>query len=237
MKLLTLNIQNYDGNWNKTKPNIIKFIKKEKPDFVFLQEVCDDPRYNKPGNNQALQLNSELKFKYNIYNIAERVKIHHNKPIKVPVFDGLCCLTNHKVISTKSIRLKKQSSDRHYRIIQKIEAGIQRDKIVFFHSHFSNRDDWAILHLKETLERAKKEKITPIIIGDLNMISSKDLIKTCKDKYRVSYEFKKYDSFPGKKETLDYVLIPKNTLKFVSLECNTKGLSDHKPLITIIEKR
>lgn len=237
MKLLTLNIQNYDGNWNKTKLNIIKFIKKEKPDFVFLQEVCDDSRYNQPGDNQALQLNSKLKFKYNIYNIAERVKTHHNKPIKVPVFNGLACFSNHKITNIKSIKLEKQSDDRHHRIIQKIEADIQRDKIVFFHSHFSNRDDWAILHLKETLERAKKEKILPIIIGDLNMINSKDLIKTCEDRYKTSYEFKKYISFPEKEETLDYVLIPKNAFKFISLTCKTKGLSDHKPLITIIEKR
>ena len=41
-------------------------------------------------------------------------------------------------------------------------------------------------------------------------------------------------SYPIRKWTLDYVLIPKK-YKFKSFECMGKGLSDHKALVTEVE--
>jgi endonuclease/exonuclease/phosphatase family metal-dependent hydrolase len=41
MKIMTLNIWRYDGDWNTRKPKIIEAILKEKPDIVFMQEVFD----------------------------------------------------------------------------------------------------------------------------------------------------------------------------------------------------
>ncbi|MBU0930302.1 MAG: endonuclease/exonuclease/phosphatase family protein [Nanoarchaeota archaeon] len=237
MKIISLNIWRYDGNWQKRKPKIIEFIKKENPDAIFLQEVFDDSRHNKLGNNQALQLNSELKFKTLIYNIAEKLKTEHKQKINVLVFDGLACLTNHKILNKGIIKLKKQFDDKHYRIIQKVKININGKNIIFYHTHFSNRDDWAIIHLRETIKKAEKEKKLPIIIGDLNMINTKDLTNNSKSKYKNSYEFKKYYSFPQKKETLDYILIPKNNFKFIKVKCSTKGMSDHKALIGVIEKK
>jgi endonuclease/exonuclease/phosphatase family metal-dependent hydrolase len=235
IKLLTLNIWRYDGDWKKREPKIIDFIEKENPDFIFLQEVFDDSRYNKLGNNQALQLNSKLKFKNVIYNIAEKLKTEHKQKIKVPVFDGLACFTNNEILKINNIKLKKRKEDRHFRIIQRIESKINGKRLLFYHTHFSNRDDWAIFHLKETLNKAKKEKIHPIILGDLNIINTLDLSNTTKKDYSNSYIFKKYNSFPKKKETLDYILIPKRNFKFVDVKCNKNSLSDHNPLLSIIE--
>lgn len=235
MKIITLNIGRYSKDWDKRKIKIIEFIKKENPDFLFLQEVFDDSRYNNLGDNQAKQLNKELKFKNSFYDVVEKVETEHKQPVKVPVFDGLACFTNHEVLNKELIKLKKQDEDRHFRAIQQLEVKFNGNKLTFFHTHFSNRDDWAIFHLKETLEIINNNPL-PIIVGDLNIKKTDDLISICKDKYSISYEFKKYYSFSEKEETLDYVLIPGDKFKFVKLECDINDISDHKPLIVNIQK-
>lgn len=235
MKIITLNIGRYSKDWDKRKIKIIDFIKKEKPDILFLQEVFDDSRYNILGDNQAKQLNKELKFKNVLYDVVEKVETEHKKPVEVPVFDGLACFTNHEILNKKLIKLKRQEDDRHFRAIQEVEIKFNDNKLTFFHTHFSNRDDWALSHLKETLEIINRN-LLPVIVGDLNIKKTDDLINLCKDTYSISYEFKEYYSFSEKEETLDYVLIPKNQFKFVKLECNINDISDHKPLIVTIQK-
>jgi len=57
MKILTLNIWRY-FDWEKRKSNLIKFLKKENADIVFLQEAAFDDRLK--WDNQVQEINEEL---------------------------------------------------------------------------------------------------------------------------------------------------------------------------------
>lgn len=236
-KAITLNIWRYDGNWEARKQKIISFINQEKPDILFLQEVFDDDRHNKPRDHQALQLNRNLGFKHCLYDVVEMVTRENNQPINVPVFDGLACLTNVDVINHELIRLTRAKDDCHFRAIQKVHIQFKGQEFIFFHTHFSNRADWARFHLEETLTIADKEPIQPIIIGDLNILDIndvKDVFDRSSLKYICSYDVRRYVSFPAKNEVLDYVLLPED-FRFTDIICEKDGLADHRPLVTVIE--
>ena len=235
LKLLTLNIWRYESNWNERKERIIAFIRKEKPDIVFLQEVFDDMRHNEPGNHQALQLNKELKFKHCVTHVIEQVITEYGKVMTVPIFDSLACLTNLPVVHQHLHYLQKKLDDRHFRGMQEITLRVDGNEITFFHAHFSNRDDFARWHTEETFALACKQKKKPIIIGDLNVLKSSVLPEVCGSLYDCSYDVKQYISFPSKNETLDYVLIPRKSYKFKEIRGEGDNLSDHRALITVVE--
>jgi endonuclease/exonuclease/phosphatase family metal-dependent hydrolase len=234
IKILSLNLWRYYGNWEKRKINIIKYIKKQKPDVVFFQECFDDGRYNNSNENQAKQLNNLLGFENYVYSIAEMLRTEQNTILTTSVFDGLGCLSKFPIVSVQTLRLKQHETDKHFRIIQKITLNVKR-KIIFYHTHFSNRDNLARLHLKETINLAISEKTLPIIVGDLNIKLIKDIIDIASKNYKISWVEKNYCSYPSKNEVLDYILIPKN-INFIEITCNKEGLSDHYPLLTIIEE-
>ena len=91
-----------------------------------------------------------------------------------------------------------------------------------------------MLHLIETLKYALDNKIKPIIVGDFNILHPNWLADVVSSEYLDSYNFKKYISYPSKNETLDYIVIPKE-FSFVSLDCSTEELSDHRALIAEIK--
>ncbi|MBT5739799.1 hypothetical protein HOI26_01745 [Candidatus Woesearchaeota archaeon] len=229
--IFSLNLWRYYGEWQKRLPKIVNHIKEKNPDIILLQECFDDSRFNKPGNNQAKQLNKQLSFKHCFYSIAEKLETERGKSITDPVFDGLGLLSNINVVAVEDFKLKKQAEDKHSRIIQNILFEKDGKKFRLYHTHFSNRDDWAKMHLQETYKLAKKERTKPIIAGDLNIIITNDLKEVTGDEYQISWFVKKYVSYPSKKEVLDYVLLPKNNFQFESIECNLNQLSDHCPLI------
>jgi endonuclease/exonuclease/phosphatase family metal-dependent hydrolase len=233
IKVLTLNIWRYEGNWPERKKKIISTINKEKPDFVFLQEVFDDQRHQTPDDsNQLKQLNKEIKFKHAFFDVAEQLTTEYGKSIKEFVLDGLGCLTNLPS-ENSTIRLKKEEKDKHYRTIQVVKTNIHGKEYVFYHTHYSNTNEWSKLHLIETLEHAKRRNENPIIVGDLNILYPEVIEEVCSKDYKCSYQVKKYVSFPSKNEVLDYVVIPQN-MSFESVECLGDGLSDHKALVVQI---
>ena len=236
LKILSLNIFRYYQNWETRKLNIINFIKEINPDIVVLQECFDDSRYNKEGDNQGIQLNKELSFKNCIYSVAEKLKSERGKLISVPVYDGLCLLTNLSIIEHNDIKLKRAVDDRHDRIIQRVVLSKEGNEFILFHTHFSNRDDWAKNHLEETINLAKKEISFPIIVGDLNIKIQENIMKIAGEDYNISWFVKKYTSFLSEGETFDYVFIPKNRFKFEDIICDGDELSDHKALIVTISQ-
>jgi len=235
MKVMTFNIARYDYDWNARKPKIIEAILKEKPDIVFMQEVFDDQRYqNKDGQNQGSQLNEHLKYKNMIYDIVEQIITENKQDVKKLVFDGLLCLTNLPVIEHRIVRLKREDADSHYRAIQIIKVLYSGKEILFYHTHYSNTTEWSRLHIEETKEYLVNKKVSPIIIGDLNILEPKIIKKVLGDMFECSYDIKKYISFPSKNEVLDYIVIPKKHYKFSDIKCNYDNCSDHRALIAEI---
>lgn len=235
MKIMTFNIWRYDGDWSKRKPNIIEAVKKENPDILFMQEVFDDQRHQtKDGPHQGEQLNKELGYKNLLYDIVEQTVNEHKEELKQLVFDGLLCLTNLPVLEHKIVRLKREDADKHYRAIQIIKVLWDGKEVLFYHTHYSNTNEWSKLHLQETKEYLISKKINPIVIGDLNILKPEVIKEVLGDKFECSYDIKQYASFPSKNEVLDYVVIPKGLYKFNDIRCEYDNCSDHRALIVDI---
>lgn len=235
MKIMTFNIARYDFDWNSRKSKIIDSVMKEKPDILFMQEVFDDQRYQtKDGQHQGEQLNEQLKYKNMLYDVVEQTVTEHGQEVKKLVFDGLLCLTNLPVIEHKIIRLKREDTDRHYRAIQIIRVLWSGKEILFYHTHYSNTTEWSKLHLQETKEYLIDKKVSPIIVGDLNILKPEIIKEVLGDMFECSYDIKNYVSFPSKNEVLDYIVLPKRLYKFSDISCNYNNRSDHRALIAEI---
>ncbi len=232
MKILNLNLWNYN-NFESRKPQIIKFIKKHDPDIIVFQEVRDDIRFNKKGNNQAKQLKKELKYPhYAFYQIADKQKGWPKKYKKYCV-EGTAILSKYPFLKVERRKLKQQKEDKYPRgnLYVRIKAEKIIDVVVV---HFSNTDLFSLLHLLETLKWINSKKITPIIVGDFNIRYPDWLHDLTEEGYLSSAKYKKYISYPLANYTLDYILIPKK-FKFKSFSCLGKNLSDHRALVADIK--
>src|SRR3989344_9682137 len=106
MKILNLNLWNYN-NFDSRKSKIIKFIKKNNPDLVTLQEVRDDIKFNKKGNNQAKQLNRELNYPYyEFYPVTDKRK-ERPKKYKNYCIEGIAILSKFPILKVERKKLKK----------------------------------------------------------------------------------------------------------------------------------
>lgn len=240
LKILNLNIWGYN-KFDKRKKLIVDLIKKENPDVVAFQEIRDDSRFNKKGNNQLLQLNELLKYPYSCF--AEAMDVNQvNKNLNDPLYDasnprvreGVALLSKFPLISHKRKKLKQHPNDKYTRAILCAKLKYKNKKIDVFVVHFSADDLFSKLHLEETLKYAKNKKINPIIIGDFNIRYPEILNKVIGKDYTSSRQIKNYISYPPAKYTLDYILIPK-MYKFRKFYLINNKVSDHKAIVGEIE--
>ena len=238
MKVMTLNIGRYDGNWAKKKRKISAVVNKEKPDIIFMQEVFDDRRHQaKDGLNQGEQLNTQLNYKNFIYDVVEQVMIENGKEVTSLAFDGLLCLTNLQIIARRVLRLERQMQDKHHRAVQIVRVRYGGKDVLFYNVHYSPNDEWSRRYLKETKGRFIGEKQAPIIIGDFNILDSRTIKEILGKGFESSYDAKRYVSFPSKGQVLDYIVIPQRRYRFVNVKCGYDCGSNHLPLIAEIEMK
>jgi len=238
LKLLSINLWNYN-HFEDRFQKIISFIKETKPDVIALQEVRDDSRRNHVGNNQLLQLNKKIGYAYHEYfeymdvnRVNKSLNNIYYDTTNPRVMEGLGLLSIYPIVKTYSRHLKKHKLDKYPRGI--LCARIKSEKTFdIFVVHYSADDLFSKLHLEETLEYARKKFIKPIIVGDFNMRKTEIAHEVASQDYVVSRDRFKYYSYPSKKETLDYILIPKE-MSFKSFKCVRTAISDHSVLLAEI---
>ncbi len=232
IKILALNIWSYN-NFKERQPKIIRLIKKQNPDIVAFTSAGDFEEFNKKGDNQAKQLNKALNYLYYAYYPVEDLHDFDPKMFKRRmVADGTAILSRYPILKIERHKLQKQRNDKHHRGI--LYAKIKADKI--FHIiivHFSNDDVFSLLHLQETLDYVKRKGISPIMAGDFNIKHTEYLHKLTDGDYKSSFAYKKYFSYPSKKETLDYILIP-TKFEFENVEIPKSNVSDHRAVVASI---
>lgn len=211
MRILSLNIAG-----TKDLPSrielIARYINLQAPDVVALQEVlCDG------GANQATQINEKLDnpFEHMCFDSAET----YQPSTRQPYTEGLALLTRQMLKDHKVWRLRQADDDRHKRIAQCVEL---TTNIKIINVHFSNNQ-----HSTEQLQEViKNDQGKSVIVGDFNIFSlTEDERVSYRGRYKDSYEFQKYISFPAENLTLDYALIP-SQYSFEAL-ATQDGLSDH----------
>jgi len=213
ISIITCNLNGID-TFNKLK-NIAKKLKELQADIVLFQEVVQ-----KPNNKSGLEIiNTTLNYKYVNFEISHDFSKDYGKGIlqKEQIFEGLGILTNKKFTRGRIDLPIIKGLDRWPRLAV---------KYVFENFSICN------LHLSKHEESRKKEiKFLPntdILAGDFNMFP-KELSNFSSNN---SFSFKKYVSYPSKKQTLDYVVIRKG--KFTNLKI-IENISDHNGVYVKIE--
>ena len=233
LKLLDLNIALYN-DWDTRMPKIVNFIKEQKPDIVTLEEVMDDAKYNRYGDNQAKQIARATGLSHCAFYLSGNLQRESPQWVgSRRARTGDAILSRYALTNIVKRRLKRHQDDRHYRGIVKARV-MSKPPIDLIVVHFSNKDIFSRLHMEEVLEYIKRVNIKPVIVGDFNMYPKNILSVVPKD-YTLSYSLNRYVSFPSEGNTFDYIMLPK-FLKFKSLECIGRGLSDHSSLVAEIEQ-
>ena len=233
LKLLDLNIALYN-DWDKRAPSIVDFIKEQRPDIVTLEEVMDDAKYNKYGNNQAVQIARATGFDHCAFYLSGNLQKESPQWVgdrRARAGDAI--LSKYALAKVVKKRLKRHPEDKHYRGIVKARV-MSRPPIDLIVVHFSNNDLFSRLHMEEVVGYVRKAQIRPVIVGDFNMYPE-NMLRMVPEDYTLSYALKKYVSFPSEGNTFDYIMLPKG-LKFKSMECIDGGLSDHSALVAEIEQ-
>lgn len=242
MKILSLNLWRY-YDWENRFENIVESIKEKKPDVIFLQETQLDKEKN--NFSQVEILKKELQeYKYSIFSTIV-VKTHQRgKKLKNPIQHGMAILSKHPIINSFNYFLELSEDEKEHRSILcfDIEKDGKIEKMA--NVHFGNRENWAKKQLKEFINFLNLRNEKRIMAGDFNLFEMIEYSDIYKD-YKLSYDFKKYQSFKDdyengkmveKKGTLDYILIPDN-YEFEKLEVIDKYLSDHSGLSSEIRKK
>ncbi len=230
IKILSLNIWRY-YEWERREQLILNLIGEIQPDLIFLQEAQYDERYAKV--NQTELLAKLTGYSYSFFAATGVKDSQQWVMLDVPVQIGQGVISRFPLHSCESICLTRQLEDRHPRVLQHFSVE-KEDKIYNFSNiHFSNRDDWAELHLWETLNMYERRKEKRIMIGDFNIKNLSGYQDLYRDNYVNSADIHDYVSYPTKNERLDYVLLPKE-YNLEDFQILSGEYSDHSALNFVV---
>ena len=238
MKIVTLNVWRY-FEWKNRKDKVIDFLKKQKADIIFLQEVAYDDRLKDKWRNQVEEINKALKYKNIFYGKLRDMIKWHQEPISWKMHYGLGILTNYPITKRKLVILPHVELDKNFGFLY-MELQTPKGKLDIINVHLENTDGGSKEQLKYILSWCEKREIKPIIAGDFNMRITSNL-KLATDNYNISYFIKPYKSFMPSTHTttkipitLDYIMAHKNKFGILSIKCIKNKISDHYPLLAKI---
>lgn len=197
---------------------LVDSISKLSPDFVLLQEV----RRYKNKKNILSNLKSLLGFPHSNFTETFDFSIDYGKGVfqSESMKEGLGVLSKFKFNLQKTVLPIIKGKDRWPRIAVCYDFG----NFFICNLHLSKYDDSRKLEM-EKLPNAD------VYAGDFNMFPEE--IKKYFQGDKISFDFKKYISFPSKNMTLDYVVLKRG--KFIKVESIDKTISDHTALFVIVE--
>lgn len=239
LKALTLNVWRY-YEWEKRKKNLIKFLKKQDADIIFLQEVAYDERLKDKWSNQVQEINKELNYSGETFGKLMEMTKWHGKPIDWTMYYGFGILSKYPIKHSEVIVLSPVEGDKKFGFMHSVIKTPKGD-IDLIDVHFENTNTGSKEHLRKTLEWCKNKKIKPIIAGDFNMKIIENLKELAEEDHHISYLIKPYKSFMPTKFshdqvpiTLDYITVHKNKFKMNDVECINNNVSDHNPVIATV---
>ena len=227
LKVSSLNLWRYN-EWDKRAPRIISLLREVNADIIFFQEVDLDSV--RDTGDQVEVLNRQLGYQYKHFAKAETLTSWKNVMFDHPIDYGLAVLSRIP-FQHETISLGKATDNERSRILLCCKFSVGEETIEITNVHFSNRDDWAEAHFKETLKVMGGEN--SVLIGDFNIKSMAEYKHLYADKYTASSDIYDYVSYPADGLSYDYILIP-HSMKFESFECRSENVSDHRMVVADI---
>jgi len=242
LKILTANIWRY-YEWKKRKGKLIKFLKEQNADIIFLQEAAYDERFKDKWQNQVEEINKQTKYSYSFFGKLMKMEKWHDKLIDWVMYYGFGVLSKYQIKNSEVIILPPVEKNKKFGFMHLV-VKTPNGNINLINVHFENTNQGSKEHLKQTLEWCKKKKIKPIIAGDFNIKLIEDLKEIAEKYYEISYLIKPYKSFMPTKFshdkfpiTLDYIIVHKDRFKITEVECINNYISDHNPVIAKIKTK
>ncbi len=178
MKVLTLNIWNYNRPWRRRRELIRQLIEREQPDVVGLQEVCNDWWLTRPlkhccwwldclWQNQAEQISHGLG-----YAVVFRPAATYWRCPLVQV--GQAVLSRDPILDVEVLPLSHDPTDprdrRHRRTVLRAEIETSEGRVNFFVVHFSLSYQARTRTAVELLEFVHHHApaVPQIVVGDFN---------------------------------------------------------------------
>ncbi len=220
--VLTLNLWGYT-DWENRLNNITDFISRIDADVVALQEVQKDESFS--GKSQSEVIAECSDYKFHVYaSISKKPSLSKNGEF---IDHGMAFLSKFELRNFHTQLLNRQQPEHEQCAALHTEIRVAGRNISFCNVHFHNTDTTSLLHLSETVQFCRKQKIMPIILGDFNnyeLSRHKNLLTG----YKLSTEYKKYASFIKDGGTLDYIAAPANQFIINTVGTSKSYLSDHK---------
>jgi len=165
MKLLTLNLWNYQGNWPARRRMITDLITSLAPDAVLLQETRHDFRYAR-GVGQAEQIGRLTHFQ--VTGAVAQVYV----PV-LRVDEGLASLTRLAPLRSEVRGLQllpDERADENRRICLALELEINGLRICLFNTHFSLSPQARVSNAHDVLAFVAEfaGDLPSFLMGDLN---------------------------------------------------------------------
>lgn len=165
MKLLTLNLWNYQGNWPARRSIITDLITSHSPDAVLLQETRHDFRYAH-GVGQAEQIGRLTH--YQVRGAVSQVYV----PV-LRVDEGLASLTRLTPLRSEVRALQllpDERADENRRICLALELQINGLRVCVFNTHFSLSARARVSNAHDVLAFAAEfaGDLPSFLMGDLN---------------------------------------------------------------------
>lgn len=230
ISIITLNLWRY-YDFEKRLKNIISVLRAKSPDIVFLQEVQIDQSVS-PFSQIDLIKEQFPDYRYSIHSTIYLKDFQQGKKLDKPIQHGMAVLSKNPILNSFNFFVSKNPEEKEPRSILCFDVEIGSKLLKFANIHFANKEDWAKNQLVEFLDFINSRGEKRILAGDFNLfgLSKYDILQ----KYKLSYDYKAYLSYPKDVGCLDYVAIPEG-FKFVDVELLEEYLSDHKALLVKLE--
>jgi endonuclease/exonuclease/phosphatase family metal-dependent hydrolase len=252
IKFITLNIWQ-GGNLME---GIIDFLKSENPDIITLQEVYNSHDNSLARNFQSLDvLNSQLNFPYNSFSPAfKNTKEKKNAVQGNAVLSRFPIKSNSEVFYDEPYREyddhEKNSDEFPFvpRNLQHSIINIENRELNVFNTQGIWGTDWLDserrLHMGELIAEQVKDLENVILAGDFNLFPSTKTVELIEDHLKNVFKNELTTSFNMKQKTnpntnyatsvVDMIFVSKN-IKVIQHYCPQVDISDHLPLVSVIE--
>ncbi len=166
MRVLSLNIWNYNSPWTRRREKIVDLIRREQAHVVALQEVHNNRFRNVRGNNQATQIAQTLG--WNV--IYQPAMVYLPLP---RIEEGLAILSPEPITDVASQRLSRDARDPrdlHRRLVLRATVRLSDESLCLYVTHLSLSARARSRTVREVAQFAQSssDSHVTLLVGDFN---------------------------------------------------------------------
>ena len=166
IRILTLNIWNYNAPWPTRRSLIIDTINQHNPDIIGFQEIRHSGEHNIDGKNQAQQFAKHLPGYTYIYRPAQQNPERDQ-------WEGLSIFSRLPILSSSYLKLSQDPNDNrdnHQRIVLRTEVQTPAGPFNLFDTHLSLSQQGRSRTVKEITQYVSQYPNTTlaVLVGDFN---------------------------------------------------------------------